>query len=67
MVTAISEAWYDVVAAQDQIVILEAGRIVEHGSQADLRADPSTRYARLLATGATTEVDAALLEPGAPR
>jgi len=51
----------------DQIVILEAGRIVEHGSQADLRADPSTRYARLLATGATTEVDAALLEPGAPR
>ena len=51
----------------DEIVVLDAGRIVEHGSQAALRADPTSRYARLLATGASSEVDAALLGPGAER
>lgn len=49
----------------DEIVILDAGRVVEHGSRQDLRADPESRYAALLAVGAGAEVDAALLEPGA--
>ena len=53
------------VERMDQILVLDAGRVVEHGAQAQLRADDSSRYARLLATGADSEVDAALLGPGA--
>ena len=49
----------------DEILVLDDGRVVEHGAQTDLRADPTSRYARLLAVGAEAEVDAALLEPGA--
>ena len=55
------------VERMDEILVLDAGRVVEHGSQAELRADAHSRYARLLATGAEHEVDAALLDPGAPR
>lgn len=35
----------------DEIVILDDGRVVEHGQQAALAADPSSRFARLLRTG----------------
>ncbi|MGE5579439.1 MAG: ABC transporter ATP-binding protein [Bacillota bacterium] len=35
----------------DDILILEGGRIVEHGRRVDLVADPSSRYSRLLHTG----------------
>ena len=49
----------------DEILVLDDGRVAEHGTQADLRADPASRYAALLAVGAEAEVDAALLEPGA--
>ena len=33
----------------DEIVVLERGRLVEHGPRDELAADPSSRYARLLA------------------
>ena len=49
----------------DTILVLDDGEVIEHGPQADLRSDPASRYARLLALGAEAEVDAALLEPGA--
>ena len=49
----------------DEILVLDDGRVAEHGTQAALRADPASRYAALLAVGAEAEVDAALLEPGA--
>jgi ABC-type multidrug transport system fused ATPase/permease subunit len=35
----------------DEILILEGGRIVEHGERARLTADPDSRFARLLAVG----------------
>jgi ATP-binding cassette subfamily B protein len=35
----------------DQILILEDGRIVEHGPRAALAADPASRFAHLLRTG----------------
>ncbi len=50
----------------DQILIRAAGRVVEFGSQSELRSEPASRYARLLATGASSEVDAALLDRGTP-
>lgn len=35
----------------DEIMILERGRVVEHGPRLELAADPGTRFARLLAAG----------------
>jgi ABC-type bacteriocin/lantibiotic exporter with double-glycine peptidase domain len=35
----------------DEIMVLEAGRIVEHGKRVDLVADPESRFAGLLRTG----------------
>ncbi len=35
----------------DEILILENGRILEHGRRAALRADPDSRFAHLLRTG----------------
>ena len=35
----------------DEIVILEHGRIVEHGARLELAVDESTRFARMLETG----------------
>jgi ABC-type multidrug transport system fused ATPase/permease subunit len=35
----------------DEIMVVDAGRIVEHGPRQTLAADRSTRYAALLATG----------------
>ena len=49
----------------DEILILDAGGVAEHGTQDQLRATPSSRYATLLAVGSDHEVDAALLGPAA--
>ncbi len=47
----------------DDIAVIERGRIVEHGDQKTLRADPSSRFARLLAAAQTlNESDDAALE-----
>jgi ABC-type multidrug transport system fused ATPase/permease subunit len=35
----------------DKIVVLEDGRVVEHGPRESLAADPSSRFAQLLRTG----------------
>lgn len=35
----------------DEIMILEGGRICEHGARAELAADPSSRFSSLLQTG----------------
>lgn len=39
------------VARADELLVLDAGRIAEHGARRRLAADPGSRYARLLATG----------------
>jgi len=41
----------------DDILILEAGRIVEHGPRVTLEADPTSRFAALLRTGLETDLD----------
>jgi len=41
----------ETVRTADEIMVVDAGRIVEHGPRQTLAADPSTRYAALLATG----------------
>lgn len=41
----------------DEILVLEDGRVAEHGPTAQLRDDPSTRYAQLLAIGTEVAVD----------
>ena len=41
----------ETVRLADEIMVVDAGRIVEHGPRQTLAADPSTRYAALLATG----------------
>lgn len=46
----------------DDIAVLEAGRIVEHGPRLQLAADPASRFARLLRTGAMVSDDASLDE-----
>lgn len=39
----------------DDIAVLEAGRLVEHGDRKQLAADPASHYARLLAAGAAAD------------
>jgi ABC-type multidrug transport system fused ATPase/permease subunit len=41
----------ETVRLADEIMVVDAGRIVEHGPRQTLAADRSTRYAALLATG----------------
>jgi len=41
----------ETVRTVDEIMVVDAGRIVEHGLREDLAADPSTRYSMLLARG----------------
>ena len=41
----------ETVRTADEIMVVDAGRIVEHGPRQMLAADQSTRYAALLATG----------------
>lgn len=36
----------------DEVCVVDAGRVVEHGSRAALAADPASRFARLRATQA---------------
>jgi len=42
----------DTVAKTDEIMVLDEGRIVEHGARVDLEADPDSRFSALLATAA---------------
>lgn len=37
----------------DEVLVLERGRVLEHGRRADLAADPSSEFARLLAVSAS--------------
>jgi ABC-type multidrug transport system fused ATPase/permease subunit len=37
----------------DEVLVLERGRVVEHGRRADLAADPTSEFARLLAVSAS--------------
>jgi ATP-binding cassette subfamily B protein len=39
------------VARAGEVLVLDHGRVVEHGRRAALAADPSSRFARLLAAG----------------
>lgn len=41
----------ETVRTADEIMVVDAGRIVEHGARERLAADPTSRYAGLLATG----------------
>ncbi len=41
----------ETVRTADEIMVVDAGRIVEHGPRQALAADPTTRYAALLAAG----------------
>ncbi len=41
----------ETVERADEVMILDAGRIAEHGERRRLAADPGSRYARLLAAG----------------
>ena len=41
----------ETVRTADEIMVVDAGRIVEHGPRQTLATDPSTRYAALLAAG----------------
>jgi len=45
----------------DEILVLDGGRIVEHGPTAELRNDPTARYAQLLAIGSHVALDEAVL------
>jgi ABC-type multidrug transport system fused ATPase/permease subunit len=40
----------------DEIVVLDHGRVVEHGDRADLAGDDDSRFARLLALALDVEV-----------
>lgn len=40
----------------DEIMVVDGGRIAEHGERTDLAADPDSRYARLLAAGTGVEL-----------
>jgi len=48
----------------DEILVLDAGRVVERGPTAKLRADASSRYAQLLAVGGDIAVDEAVTGGG---
>lgn len=41
----------------DEVLILDGGRAVERGATSELAADPTSRYARLLAVGGTASID----------
>jgi ABC-type multidrug transport system fused ATPase/permease subunit len=41
----------ETVRLADEIMVVDHGRVVEHGARQDLAADPGTRYAALLAAG----------------
>ena len=41
----------------DEVLMLASGQVVEHGETAALRADPTSRYSRLLTVGADATID----------
>lgn len=41
----------------DEILVIDAGRVVEHGATADLRSDPGSHYSQLLAVGPASAFD----------
>ena len=43
----------DTIRRADDVLVLERGRVHEHGRRADLAADPRSRFSQLLATGLT--------------
>jgi len=48
----------------DEILVLDGGRIAEHGPTEALRSDPDSRYSQLIAVGATQSLDE-ILDDGA--
>jgi ABC-type multidrug transport system fused ATPase/permease subunit len=44
----------ETVRRADEIMVVESGRIAEHGTRRDLAADPASRYARLLSARMAT-------------
>lgn len=55
----------ETVRTADEIMIVEAGRITEHGPRSVLAADPGSAYAHLIAAGAEAGRWTELLEEGA--
>ncbi len=43
----------------DSILVMDGGRVVEHGRRSELAADPTTRYARLRRAALTLDLNAA--------
>ena len=41
----------------DEILVMDHGRVVEHGARADLLADPDSRYRRLLRSSAAASAE----------
>jgi ABC-type multidrug transport system fused ATPase/permease subunit len=51
----------------DEIMVLQGGRVVEHGARSALAADPASAFARLLRTGVeTVDLDETEVRQGAP-
>lgn len=46
----------ETVRSVDAIMVIDSGRIVEHGARATLGSDPQSRYARLVAAGAGSDL-----------
>lgn len=46
----------ETVRLADEIMVVEGGRIVEHGRRDELASDPESRYAELLRAGAATDL-----------
>jgi ABC-type multidrug transport system fused ATPase/permease subunit len=55
----------ETVRTADEIMVVEAGRITEHGLRQELAAEPNTAYARLIVAGADAGRWSELLEEGA--
>jgi ATP-binding cassette subfamily B protein len=55
----------ETVRTADEIMVVEEGRIIEHGLRQELAADPNTAYARLIVAGADAGRWSELLEEGA--
>jgi ABC-type multidrug transport system fused ATPase/permease subunit len=53
----------ETVRTADEIMVVESGRVIEHGRRQDLAEDPASNYARLIAAGSRAG-DLALLEEG---